>query len=1132
MTKIRHFFVKIAIFSSILAFFACSNPLSITKDNDFRSAKGTDQLSIVISGGEYGVTEPNGELTFKVGTSFEISFTENDGFQFEKWEVVNSTTGKPVNDVIKIEEIKETETQITVQRASENILLRPVCKIRPKLQSSIPDFKDSGVFRDSIIVLTFDSEISEDSFYYNIEEITNLEANSILKTDDDKIYGYISNNQTFYKNVKITSKDDENLLDYFEPPVIENGKVIKIKPKADMVLLQPTQNYLDIDVCISPDVVDVNGVSIGAKGVQWRYRINPNTDTIPPEITKFTLSKSKTEELESGKNFNPLNHIKNTLYYNCAGKDEGSGISYLEVVSQRIQDTAGVKVDDEPVSTILEKLEGEFVLHNEDGLVQVSFKLYDMSGNSSTPDLQYLVAKDTTVDLSSAHFYNRHSFKLSENITPDTLISAAKTVCWKDIQDDVWYKDNKTLSQDLTYSLYWGTEENKYPNKIECQKNYNYKNGEWFVEIPSVNTGNLYLKLTVSDSVGNEAFITSSILANPSYFTYQKVIDGGEYKYTDEVSGKEKTIPYPALYRIFSAENNVPGYLYYQYEGDETLKTQSFLNIDFDESTGNVNYNAKQFFDFYTDDISKCKFYFQATYASETFTESLEMDKEFQTVKAKIQQKQTLESFLKDLESYNPDLRNAYLIAKIKGRDEAAEQIVKGFYYWDFLVKNKQESYFTTLFFSPLTSFAITESKNARAPVIDSIKIVKGNVNSGVNKATIGYETSAPSGKIYGFFWGDSENNIVNYEKSETFNIKSGISTLYFKTVTIDTSTGENVVGPVSVYDISDYAFDTAAPQIGGYERSEVSQNPNEYRASEYYPVVTCEICYDDYPLVDGKAAYTLYVVPAESLEQTFDQLSEETIRNSPSLINTFIPPADKDKKVLVWNNVEGLGSADAYFYVIYLEDISGNYSYNPLSLSKQILGRVPSVSISQSEDDESLVEIDFAIEKEVGYRDYQYEYNIFATDEENVVYYPCEGNVAAKDSFFFAYAKAIYQLGELNLTKYSYPVYFYSGNETCNMKDVIDGLNGAQIYCDKPCLVMTYWSSENYGYEIQDWEAFGVQSNIMYISAKNSQTNEYEETVKYYTINYDEIPMGKYFVVIAHFADGSALMTRKINTN
>lgn len=1155
MAKDRRIVSKILIFSLIAVLFSCSNPLNVTtmvRENDIRGAKSTDLLSFVISGGDYGLTEPDGEVTYKIGTVQEISFAENSLYQFEKWEVVNSTTGKPVNDVLKLENESETETSVTILRAADNILLRPVCNVRPKVESTIPAMLFEGVYRDSVIIVKFDSAISEDSFYYTAEELTQLEADSILKDKNDKAYGYVVNDNVHFKNIKITSKDDANLLAYFEPPVIENGTILKVRPKQEKALLQPNDNNLDIDVFISPDVFDLNGVSIGGEGVQWRYRINPNTDTTPPVFSKLSLAKTKgllkssieSDFLVPGTSFNPSNHIKNAIYFACTGTDEGSGISYIKVESQRLQDAMGNPVQELPVTEILsngtfikddkgiESTDGSFILTNKDGLIQVSFTLYDMSGNSSKDVIKYLIAKDTFIDLSSCHLYNTCNYTLESKYTAEQLSSVSNTICWKDIPDDIWQKDSKTSAQDLKYTLFWGYDDKTFENKVECKKDNCFADGIWSVTVSEIDTSKtLYLKLSVTDSVGNEKSIKGLVPASPSYFTYQKVASGGEYSYIDQTTGKTKTIPYPAHYRIFRAEGDEAGYLYYQYD-DEILTTQSFLNITVNKEKETVEYSSKKYFDIYVDDISKCKFYYQSSYCSEEKIENPEAKEELKKVLSKIEQKVSSGAFLKDLENYNPDLRNTYLVLAAKENTEEAQQIVNGFYFWNYISKYQMENYYNTVLVSPLADFTISESATLLPPVLNSIKITKGNINSGVNKASIKYSSTAPYGTIYGFFWGKSENEITNYETEEEFNIESGISTLYFKTTTIDTKTGQSVISDVSVYDLSDYAFDTAAPKISNFDETDVSQNPNDFFASEYYPVVTFEICYDDYELVNGKAEYTLYVVPAESSEQTFGQLSEDVIKTSPFIVGTFNPPTTKYEKVLVWNNIEGLGSSDYYFYVIYLKDISGNYSYTPLKLSKQLLEKVPVVSFTSNAGDSSLVDVKIDIEKEIGYRNYEFVYNVFDTDEKDITYYPCQSMTASKDKFFFAYAKAVYQVGQVNLTKYSYPVYFFSSKEKCELKDVIDGLNGAQIYCDRPCLVMTYWSSENYGYEIQDWEAFGVQTNLMYISAKNPVTQKYEETLKYYTINYDEIPMGKYFVVIAHFADGTSLMSRKINTN
>lgn len=1164
MKKNRFSVKNILVFSLLFTLVSCSNVLTTPIKEDMRSARlGSEYLTFKLQAEPYGIVEPCGELTYKVGSTNQISFTEQAEYQFIKWEVVNSATGKLVSDVIRIEEPENQETKITILKSAENIVLTPFCKLRPKVIASMPQYKIEGVYCDSVILVTFDSKLSDTSIYYTPEEIASLELDSLLRNEKG-IYGYVINDNVHFKNISITSGMDENLLSYFNAPEIENGSILKLTPKADKRLLKSAGSLLDIDIFISPDFADSDGVSIGGEGIQWRYRINPNTDTIPPVFEKFTLADSKAKLLSSfnadllvpGTTFNRLNHVKDTLYYSCAGSDNSGNLNCLKVEAKRIQTPAGLPVSEDSVVQLLTDVsEGQIQLTNPDGLIEVTFTLYDMSGNVSEKAQKYLIAKDTAVNASAVCISNEHSFSLNDTYTVADLDSAARKISWTNAADDLWQKDSKTAGADLKYSLCWGYEPNSYPNKVACSKERNYSNGKWTAEISAFSPNKeVYLRVLVEDALGNQSYADAVIPSTPDLFTYQKLSDAGEYTYTDSVTNKEKTIPYPAHYRIFYSNTkhvNNPdyshiGYIYYTYEGFTEVKTQAFVNLSSDEIAQSAEVVPLKYADLYVDDISKCRFFFQSACRNDSVKVNQDA---FETKIASsykaIRNEKNNGNLLRKIEVYNPEFRNIYLMLRTNGKVQESETLLSNFYLWEQLFGVEQEKYYKSLLFSSVSEFKVSESKTLTAPSVTSISITKGKVNSGVNNARIKFASTAPYGVVYNFLWGKTEDSITNYETTENFEIESGITKLYYRTVALDSKTKESKTGDVKVYDLSSYAYDTVPPVVDNLKKVEKSQPGDSFTASEYYPVITAEICYDTYKVTDGKAEYTLYVVPETERGMTFDQLSEDEIIASPHLVQKFVPPASEDYKTFVWNKIEGLGVTGRCFYIIYVQDAAGNYSYNPIKVSKVLLEEHVDLKITPKDD--TRMNVTFEIDTDEDCTDYSFEYFLLNEDGTEETANSIEASSlefsekavvpVKKDSFYFVYAKANRSAtaGNKTYARYSAPVYFYTGSaETtdCELKDLNDGTNGAQIYCDRPCLVMTYWSSENYEYDINKWEAYGVKGNPMFISSKNPVTGEFEDTLKYYTVDEEEIPHGQFFVIIAHFADGTSLMTKNININ
>ena len=96
--------------------------------------------------------------------------------------------------------------------------------------------------------------------------------------------------------------------------------------------------------------------------------------------------------------------------------------------------------------------------------------------------------------------------------------------------------------------------------------------------------------------------------------------------------------------------------------------------------------------------------------------------------------------------------------------------------------------------------------------------------------------------------------------------------------------------------------------------------------------------------------------------------------------------------------------------------------------------------------------------------------------------------------------------------TEYSYPFYFYTGNEKCHAKNIVTGINGITVISDKPCFYYVCASDIGYGKDITAWERKGARSGYGVSTIGNVDTSL--------------VQPGEYYVVIARFADNTYLMT------
>ncbi len=104
---------------------------------------------------------------------------------------------------------------------------------------------------------------------------------------------------------------------------------------------------------------------------------------------------------------------------------------------------------------------------------------------------------------------------------------------------------------------------------------------------------------------------------------------------------------------------------------------------------------------------------------------------------------------------------------------------------------------------------------------------------------------------------------------------------------------------------------------------------------------------------------------------------------------------------------------------------------------------------------------------------------------------------------------------GEFFAPVYIYPKY-YTQNLTCDLKNFMQGSMGLAVLADNPVLVHTFYSTMNLGNTVEDWLYGGIETGTVQKSKSFTYGNEYLA----------EIPEGKYYTTIIHFADGTTVMT------
>ncbi len=101
------------------------------------------------------------------------------------------------------------------------------------------------------------------------------------------------------------------------------------------------------------------------------------------------------------------------------------------------------------------------------------------------------------------------------------------------------------------------------------------------------------------------------------------------------------------------------------------------------------------------------------------------------------------------------------------------------------------------------------------------------------------------------------------------------------------------------------------------------------------------------------------------------------------------------------------------------------------------------------------------------------------------------------------------------------YPPYLINKDKyTCELKDMVIGLSGINIFADQPCYVHTIYCRCNLGENPEDWMGYeykcGFELGAIIKQKSFTYSNDY----------IDQVPSGYYYTTIVHFADGSMMMT------
>jgi len=218
------------------------------------------------------------------------------------------------------------------------------------------------------------------------------------------------------------------------------------------------------------------------------------------------------------------------------------------------------------------------------------------------------------------------------------------------------------------------------------------------------------------------------------------------------------------------------------------------------------------------------------------------------------------------------------------------------------------------------------------------------------------------------------------------------------------------------------------------------------------------------------------------------------------------------------------------YILYLYVKDAAGNETIQEVNLNLSVTETIVPSKVSKncswndaSGDIYSNINFVWDVSSQKWIEEYTYKKNKSgSSDPEKIAEY-------STDNLFkcsYAYKDLIYSPSNMPEYNYAYPFYYYSSTTPSK----IYGLewNDASIllvYADAPVFMETLYSDNDLGTDPKYWCRHVFESNkINRLILK--PTTDGTNAIFAYDSKYNEIPKGKYYCVVAHYADGTSLMS------
>lgn len=541
----------------------------------------------------------------------ELEFPVETGYEFAGWKVEPATTGYTcspnsyvTSETITVEDTHgETYLTLAIDKTKNKAVLTSVHAIgngtdgygvkisakdillpvveSVKVNNTANIYNTAANICDSKVYINFNKNIDQNSVdvaYNGSITITKNGSPTMHYENYFTTKWTVGNNQSGYKTLILTPKQiitqlvptENDRLD-FVITLNANKKYIRDKANSILQRSEAINNSFDIVYTISGEREHNPPVLKGATLLNK----HPD-DENARKLSVNEWGKWKTDD------FN-LNHLSTSFFMALGGSDSDSGISYFKVTETLLRKLDESNVESSPVFTTYATDNGKYEgFHTfktlSDGVIQLDFEAVDYAGNVSSK-ITYYVVKNTVInpkDSNQNELINTIQIDFTSDRQDMTNENPNNPFNQKGVEDirfnflpvdySVPVLGNNDWRQYIHAKILYSYDENEFIDKYQA-KLIDNKGIYQFQHDPTKIT---YLKVILYDDIGNEKTYMRFIPARPDF--------GAESVIPETYSGKTRYKILPSHwddYKSYESKFGLPVEMEIEYFLNSNLTTKS-----------------------------------------------------------------------------------------------------------------------------------------------------------------------------------------------------------------------------------------------------------------------------------------------------------------------------------------------------------------------------------------------------------------------------------------------------------------------------------------------------------------------------------------------------------------------------